>query len=54
MAKVSDAKVVTHEEPVPPDSHKIKLPNIATIFDVECLEVFDLLQFSECKFILKE
>ena len=54
MAKVSGAKVVTHEEPVPPDSHKIKLPNIATIFDVECLDIFDLLEFSECEFILKD
>lgn len=45
-AKISGAQIVTHEVPVPKNSKKVKIPNIAREFEVECLDVFDLLGLS--------
>ncbi|HLS50990.1 MAG TPA: DUF4411 family protein [Burkholderiaceae bacterium] len=51
-AKNLSACIVTHEVPVADDSKKVKIPNIAKIFDVEYLDVFDLLESNSVELIL--
>lgn len=50
-ASVFNAKIVTHEVPVPHNSKKVKIPNLARTFDIECLDIFDLLELSQCQLI---
>jgi len=51
-AKITGAKIVTHEVPVPDNSRKVKIPNVARSFDVEHLDIFDLLELSECRLVM--
>lgn len=51
-AKTTGAKIVTHEVPVPDNSRKVKIPNVAKIFAVEHVDIFDLLELSECKLVI--
>lgn len=45
-AKANGAKIVTHEVLVPANSKKVKIPNVAKYFEVEYLDIFDLLELS--------
>ena len=51
-AKTTGAKIVTHEVPVPDNSRKVKIPNVAKTFAVEHVDIFDLLELSECKLVI--
>lgn len=46
------AIIVTHERLDPPNSKKVKIPNIAQNFSVACMSTFSLLKELEAKFIL--
>lgn len=41
-AKVSGGKVVTFEKPEP-NSHKVKIPDVAKEFTVSCMNIYDML-----------
>ncbi|MRJ45693.1 DUF4411 family protein [Idiomarina loihiensis] len=45
--------IVTHEVIVPETSRKVKIPNIAREFDVEWMDVFDLLELTEDRLVLE-
>jgi hypothetical protein len=40
QARVHGGKVVTFETPVPPNSTKPKIPNVATVFGVETINIY--------------
>jgi len=52
-ACVINAKIVTHEKTVPPESKDVKIPNICNAFDVTCISTFQLLQELNAQFILQ-
>lgn len=52
-AKALGATLVTHEVPVPDNSKKVKIPNIAREFSVDYMDVFDLLELTGCELLLK-
>lgn len=43
-ALVKDASVVTQETRVSPDAKKVKIPNVCSHFQVDCINVFELLK----------
>ena len=47
-----DLVVVTQDVLVPADSQKIKIPNICVEFDVECINIFDLIRIEKVSFKL--
>ncbi len=42
-AKQRNLSIVTHESSVPPNSTKIKIPNLCEIYEISCLNIFELL-----------
>lgn len=52
-AAVSDAIVVTQERLDPPDSKKIKIPNICNDFNVQHINSFELLRILQARFVLQ-
>lgn len=52
-AQAWKAVIVTHEVAVPSNSKKVKIPNVAQNFDVECIDIFDLLENSQCQLVLE-
>jgi hypothetical protein len=55
IAKAREIKavVVTHEALAPESSRKVKVPNVCKVFDVECINTFQLLRRLEARFILE-
>ncbi|TPV56938.1 DUF4411 family protein [Aestuariibacter sp. GS-14] len=51
-ASVLDATIVTHERLTPENSRKVKIPNIAKQFNVECVSTYALLKSLKARFIL--
>jgi hypothetical protein len=51
-AIVTGATIVTHEILDPPNSKKVKIPNICKIFEVNYITTYQLLRQLEAKFIL--
>lgn len=51
-ASVINATIVTHERLDPPNSTKVKIPNVAQHFGVECISTFTLLKVMKAKFTL--
>jgi hypothetical protein len=51
-ACVINATIVTHERLDPPNSKKVKIPNVAQHFGVECISTFTLLKEMKVKFTL--
>lgn len=49
-AKVGSAIVVTHEVLVPPNSSKVKIPNICQQFQVDCRNVYQMLRELNARF----
>lgn len=39
-------EIITFEEPVPSNSSKVKIPNVASNFGVKCVSLFDVLEQS--------
>ena len=52
-AAVSGAIVVTQERLDPPNSTKIKIPNICNDFNVQYINSFELLRILQAKFVLQ-
>jgi hypothetical protein len=50
-AKVGNAIVVTHEILVPPNSSKVKIPNICQHFQVDCHNVYRMLRDLNARFM---
>ena len=46
-------KIVTHEVLVKGPTHKIKIPNIAIVFGVQCISIFELLRHEKVSFGLR-
>lgn len=53
-AKSTGATVVTHESMVPPESMKVKIPNVCREFGVKFIGTFQLLRILEARFILEK
>ncbi|MCY4100007.1 MAG: DUF4411 family protein, partial [Rhodobacteraceae bacterium] len=51
-AMVNQCKVVTLEAPAPPNSPKIKIPDVCRAFNLDCMKTFDLLQIAGARFVL--
>ncbi|RAJ92939.1 DUF4411 family protein [Aliidiomarina maris] len=51
-AKNLSATIVTHEVVVPANSSKIKIPNVAREFEVQCTDIFDLLELTSAQLVL--
>lgn len=51
-AKTFGAVIVTHEVMVPENSTKVKIPNVARKFEIDCINIFDLLELTSIKLIL--
>lgn len=43
FAKALGGRVVTFEMPVPPNSHRVKIPDVAAQFGVNCICLWDML-----------
>lgn len=52
-AALDNATIVTHEVLVPPESRKVKLPNICEHFQVKHITTFNLLRMLNARFILE-
>lgn len=52
-ALATDAIIITHERLDPPDSKKVKIPNICKEFGVGYMSTFQLLENLDAKFVLK-
>lgn len=53
-AMTSNAVIVTHESFNPANKKKFLIPNICELFQVDCLDTFELLEKLDAKFILSE
>jgi hypothetical protein len=51
-AEVTGATIVTHEVLDPPNSKRVKIPNICKEFDVDYITTYQLLRTLEARFIL--
>lgn len=51
-AKAKGAIIVTHEVIAPNNSTKVKIPNIAPEFEVECTDIYDLLELTVTRLVL--
>lgn len=51
-AAVMNAVIVTHEALDPPNSKKVKIPNICQVFDVSYVTTYQLLKQLEARFHL--
>lgn len=52
-AKASDMLVVTHEAEVPPESSRVKIPNVCRAFHVEYCDTFNMLRDLDEQFVPK-
>lgn len=52
-AKTLGGVIVTHEVIVPNTSRKVKIPNIASDFGINYMDVFDLLELTDDKLVLR-
>jgi len=54
-SKIRGHTIVTHEKYIPdPNTKKIKIPNVAEYFGVECISLCELLKRENIQFFLKE
>jgi hypothetical protein len=51
-AAVTDATIVTHEVLAPPNSKKVKIPNICRVFNVNYITTYQLLRTLQARFRL--
>jgi hypothetical protein len=51
-AKAINATVVTHESRLTPQTTKVKVPNICDLFNVPCINTFELLGILNARFVI--